>query len=70
MASTPEDAFSKSYYINGLKAHSSTIVEIPVFLKNINDFKNFSGPLETTVTFNEFTTSIKPKHAVIVFNKM
>ena len=31
-------------------------------------YKDFKGPLETTVTYNEFTTSTKSKNKVLVFD--
>ena len=65
--SSDDDQFSQNYYINGLKAHSSLIIEIPVYLsKRLH--ADFRGPLESTFTYNEFTTSVKPKHQVIVFD--
>ena len=66
--------FAQEYYLNGIKAHSSKVFEIPIYLMDPAEkhgfYDNFTGALETTVTYNEFTTSSKPKNAVLVFNSI
>jgi hypothetical protein len=47
------------------------LFDIPIYLKDPDGkpgfYSNFTGALETTVTYNEFTTSAKSKNAVLVF---
>ena len=66
--------YTPEYQINGLKARSSMIVDIPIFLRdpeNLNGFyDHFNGALETTVSYAEFATSTDTKHKVLVFNEI
>ena len=66
-----EAPITKEFYINGLKARSSQVVEIPVLLRDPQSlagfYKNFNGSLETTIQYNEFATSTVAKNAILVF---
>jgi hypothetical protein len=62
---------TKDFFVNGLKARSSKVVEIPVLLRDPQSlagfYKNFNGSLETTIQYNEFATSTVAKNAILVF---
>ena len=62
------------FFLNGLKARSSKVFEIPVYLVSPKGYKHFydqfSGPLQTTFEFKEFVTSTKSKYEVLSFKKL
>lgn len=62
------------FFLNGLKARSSKVFEIPVYLVSPKGYKHFyeqfTGPLQTTFEFKEFVTSTNSKYEVLSFKKL
>ena len=62
------------YYVNGLKARSSKIEAIPIYLENPEELKNFydhyNGTLETSIEYPEFSTSTHAKNEMLIFDKL
>ena len=55
-----------AYYLNGLKARSSKVFDIEVFLDDPSDlpgmYKNYNGSLETIIEYPEFASSSGAKN--------
>ena len=62
------------FYLNGLKARSSKVFEVPILINDPVGFPGFytesKGPLETNIQFKEFASSVDFKNIMVDFEEL
>ena len=65
---------SNMFFLNGIKARSTKVIEIPVFLKDPEELKgmylNFNGFLETTVEYRKYASSASTSNKLLAFKPL
>ena len=65
---------SNMFFLNGIKARSSKVIEIPVFLQDPAELKgmylNFNGFLETTVEYRKYASAASTSNKLLAFKPL